>query len=74
VPHVRWVDDLVMFAPDARTASRVEDRVRSTLEGIGLEANERKSRRFPPRSVTVDPNGRGARVDPGVGTCSGAAP
>jgi hypothetical protein len=44
VPHVRWVDDVVAFAPDLRRAVRVTDAVRRELEALGLRPNEAKTR------------------------------
>ena len=44
VPHVRWVDDVVAFAPGRRSAVRVTDAVRRELEALGLRPNEAKTR------------------------------
>lgn len=44
VPHVRWVDDLVVFAPGRREAIRAIDGVRRELEALGLRPNEAKTR------------------------------
>jgi Reverse transcriptase (RNA-dependent DNA polymerase) len=41
VPHLRWVDDVVLAAADASAAL---DLVRSALGRIGLRLNERKTR------------------------------
>jgi len=41
VPHLRWVDDVVLASGDAEAAL---DLVRSALERIGLRVNERKTR------------------------------
>jgi hypothetical protein len=42
--HTRWVDDLTIFTPDAAAAARSRTTVRATLERLGLQANERKTR------------------------------
>jgi hypothetical protein len=44
VPHVRWVDDIVAFAPGRRSAVRVTGAVRRQLEAMGLRPNEAKTR------------------------------
>lgn len=36
VPHIRWVDDFLLFLPDRRGALRALDRLASTLGDIGL--------------------------------------
>jgi Reverse transcriptase (RNA-dependent DNA polymerase) len=43
LPYTRWVDDVMVFAPDRSTAVRASVEVRRTLERIGLEANEAKT-------------------------------
>jgi hypothetical protein len=43
LPYTRWVDDVMVFAPDRSTAERASTEVRRTLERIGLEANEGKT-------------------------------
>jgi hypothetical protein len=58
--HVRWVDDLMVFAPDAAAAERAGAQVRRTLERIGLTANERKTRILSNRSEAAQP------LDPGL--------
>jgi Reverse transcriptase (RNA-dependent DNA polymerase) len=50
LPFTRWVDDVVVFTPDRSTAARASAEVRRTLERIGLEANERKTRILTSRS------------------------
>jgi hypothetical protein len=44
VPHVRWVDDVVAFAPERQRVRRVTDAVRRELEALGLQPNEAKTR------------------------------
>jgi hypothetical protein len=59
-PHVRWVDDVVAFAPGRRRAMVLTAVVRRELEALGLRLNEGKTRiedcRIPPRpSASVAP-------------------
>jgi hypothetical protein len=67
VPHVRWVDDVVAFAPDRERAVQVTDAVRRELEAMGLRPNEAKTRiedgRIPLRVTT---SGVAARSGGGV--------
>ena len=41
---LRWVDDVVVFAPDLASAKKAGDRFRLALATLGLEANEDKTR------------------------------
>ena len=43
VRHLRWVDDVVAFAPDRATASRAFDAYRRALDRVGLRPNEAKT-------------------------------
>jgi hypothetical protein len=43
VPHVRWVDDVVLFARDGRAGLRALDALRRSWRGIGLEVHEGKT-------------------------------
>ena len=43
VRHLRWVDDVVAFAPDRASASRAFDAYRRALERVGLRPNEAKT-------------------------------
>ena len=43
VRHLRWVDDVVAFAPDRAGASRAFDAYRRALERVGLRPNEAKT-------------------------------
>jgi Reverse transcriptase (RNA-dependent DNA polymerase) len=42
--HVRWVDDVVVFAPDPRGARAAIDLLRRSLAKVGLELNDAKTR------------------------------
>jgi len=42
-PHVRWVDDIVVFTAGRREALRVLDAVRRGLDAVGLEPNPSKT-------------------------------
>ena len=44
IPHVRWVDDVVVFPRDMRTAERALERVAAALGRAGLELSESKTR------------------------------
>lgn len=48
--HLRWVDDVVIGVADPAQAERALATVRRTLRGLGLRANERKTR------IVVDPS------------------
>jgi hypothetical protein len=50
ITHLRWVDDVVAVAAGPVEAERVLAIVRTALEPVGLELNERKTR------VVVDPS------------------
>ena len=43
VRHLRWVDDVIAFAPDRATASRAFDAYRRALDRVGLRPNEAKT-------------------------------
>ena len=43
VRHLRWVDDVVAFAPDRASASRAFDAYRRALDRVGLRPNEAKT-------------------------------
>jgi hypothetical protein len=43
VPHVRWVDDVLIFATGRDDARRAFDAWRRSLEEVGLEANSAKT-------------------------------
>ena len=43
VRHLRWVDDVVVFAPDRASAARAFDVFRRALERVGLRPNEAKT-------------------------------
>jgi hypothetical protein len=65
LPHLRWVDDTVAFAPSTAAARRALDRLRSALAGEGLELHEGKTR------LVLDPEE--ARHVLGAGGSPGAA-
>ncbi len=44
LPHRRWVDDVVVFAPGRRGAVAALDAFRRSLDAVGLEPNPRKTR------------------------------
>jgi len=44
LPHLRWVDDVVVFAPDPREARAGIDLLRRSLAHVGLELNDTKTR------------------------------
>ncbi len=44
LPHRRWVDDVVVFAPGRRGAVTALDAFRRALDAVGLEPNPRKTR------------------------------
>jgi hypothetical protein len=46
VEHLRWVDDVVIFAPDRRTGLRALDALRGSLSAVGLELHEGKTMVF----------------------------
>lgn len=48
--HMRWVDDLTVFVPDAASGERTCAQVRRALRQLGLRANEDKTRVVPNRS------------------------
>jgi hypothetical protein len=51
VRHVRWVDDVVMWAGSASDLVRARDRWRRALAAVGLEENTEKVRLLDPRAV-----------------------
>lgn len=53
VAHLRWVDDVVIAAPDLRTAGRALDRLREAWAAVGLDAHDGKT-------LILDPDGFGA--------------
>lgn len=46
VPHVRWVDDVVLFAKDGRAGLRALDALRQSWRGVGLDVHEGKTAIF----------------------------
>jgi hypothetical protein len=69
VPHARWVDDVVAFAPGRRRAVVVTAVVHRELEALGLRLNEGKTRiedpRIPARSSASATPMSGARSGAG---------
>ncbi|MGH2597161.1 MAG: RNA-directed DNA polymerase [Actinomycetota bacterium] len=52
--HLRWVDDVAIFAPDRRTALRSLDALRKSLSVVGLELHDAKTKVFSdPRAVAA---------------------
>jgi hypothetical protein len=51
VRHVRWVDDVVMWAPSASDLVRAGDRWRRALAAVGLEENTEKVRLLDPETA-----------------------
>ncbi len=43
IAHLRWVDDVVIASPDARSAVRALDRLRRAWSTVGLEINDAKT-------------------------------
>lgn len=56
VEHLRWVDDVAIFAPDRRTGLRSLDALRGDLSVVGLELHEGKT------TVFADPVALGAHL------------
>ena len=46
VEHLRWVDDVAIFAPDRRTGVRSLDALRESLAAVGLSLHEGKTKVF----------------------------
>jgi hypothetical protein len=65
VEHLRWVDDVAIFAPDRRTGLRSLDALRESLSAAGLELHEGKTMVFsdPP---AVAAHLRSRRNSPGA--------
>ena len=53
VAHLRWVDDVIIAAPDRRSAARALDRLREAWAAVGLEAHDGKT-------LILDRDGMGA--------------
>jgi hypothetical protein len=75
IRHLRWVDDVVMFARGRQEALRGLDAWRRALEDLGLRANPRKT------SLVLDPGharsrvrGDGSSSAGHVSACDDAAP
>lgn len=66
VPHVRWVDDVAIFAPDRRTGARALEALRRSWAAVGLELHEDKTAVFTEADA--------ARVHLGARTSSPVAP
>ena len=43
IPHLRWVDDVVIASPDRRSAAGALDRLRRAWAAVGLEVHEGKT-------------------------------
>jgi len=53
VVHLRWVDDVVIAAPDRRSALQALDRLRQAWAAVGLEIHDGKT-------LLLDRDGLGA--------------
>ena len=63
--HLRWVDDIAIFAPDRRTGLRSLDTLREGLLAVGLELHEGKTMAFSdPAAVAA--HLRSPRSSPGA--------
>jgi hypothetical protein len=65
VEHLRWVDDVVIFAPDRRAGVRSLDALRESLSLVGLELHDGKTKTFSDPAA-VSAHLRSRRNSPGA--------
>ena len=63
VEHLRWVDDVVIFAPDHRSGLQFLDALRGSLSAVGLELHEGKTMVLSD-PVAIDAHLRSRRSSP----------